>query len=205
MELEHGAWDFCDCPSCRNGGPSLDEVLDARRFFVAIKLPSTDISDQRKAQTSELDAVDDNVDDRACFSPTDSFEVGPIRFTDKQLRLFRCAVELLRLKVPQRTIDVRPVATKPALQGRRRPVDTSESAQCLATTATSSRRSVESLPSPRSSSFTMCVRTARIAAGLTCRRVPTSERALAGRASTVSRARVRSASWGPGVAACGDT
>ena len=112
MTLEYDGND-CDCEECMGRcQPTFIEVLDARRFYVTFRLASTTADVQRAAQTSTMDCIDDSMDDQNCYAPCDSFEVGPIRFSDGELRRYRRAVELLRLRTPSVALQVRPITGK---------------------------------------------------------------------------------------------
>jgi len=110
MLLDHAEWDDdCDCLSCQNGGPSIADALQIRHCYVAIRLGSADDKAQSEAQTSELAACEDTVDERNCYCPRDDIEIGTTEYSDRTLANFRRAVETLRLKAPSTPVRVNPV------------------------------------------------------------------------------------------------
>lgn len=159
MMLEY-AGNACDCEECQDSSaPTTGELLDARRFFVTLKLASSDQKAQRDAQTSSLEPIEDSMDDRNCYAPADCFEISPARLSDGQLRRYRCAVELLRLKTPVVPVDVRPLSGKAPQAGTSERVcwraDVCQTPKPRPSLASVKSRA-ESRPRPRSSYFTTC-------------------------------------------------
>ena len=105
--LDHGK--RCDCELCIGGNyPSIFDVLDTRLFFLSFRLPATTKTAQKEAQSSELEAMEDWIDQQQCSEPVESFEVETLRPTQLQLLQYRNAIDVLDLRPPVEPTDVRP-------------------------------------------------------------------------------------------------